>query len=384
MFVWILILLTALVHLYLWARLIRPWLRGARGKVVGLAILASVVALPMLLIVARHEAPNTFRPLALPVFLWLGFLIVLFLMALAVEPARLALHLLWRRQRTADEPVDARRRQLISGAVSTGVVVGSGGVTAMGVARAMGPERVERVAVTLARLPAALDGYTLVQLSDLHIGTTRGPQWLARVVGQVNALKPRAVMITGDLVDAPVDVVGQEVQPLAGLQAPDGVFFVNGDHEYHSGGDAWAAHLSTMGLRVLRNERVALGGPTSGLDLAGIEDPAGARRGRPPDLTRALSGRNLGHAVILLAHRPRAVFQAARHGVDLVLCGHTHGGQFWPMHHFVTLSEPYLAGLHRHRGTYIYVNRGTGFWGPPIRIGSYPEITQITLKAPSV
>ncbi len=375
MFIWFLIALTLAAHIYLWARLVRPWLRGVRAWAAALGVFASAVGLPLLLIVARHETPNAFRPLAVPCFLWLGFLLLLLLLALAVEPARAALWLVWRRRH---EEVDLPRRRFISGAVSAGVVAGAAGATGMGLTRAMGSERVVRVEAPLARLPASMDGYTMVQLSDLHIGTTRGPDWLAEVVARVNSLAPRAVAITGDLVDAPVSIIESEVESLRKLKAPDGIFFVTGNHEYHSGADAWCDHLGSLGLRVLRNERVTLG---KSLDLAGIEDPYGARRGRPPDLAAALSGKDPSRTVILLAHRPRAVLDAARLGVDLVLSGHTHGGQFWPMSHFVALSEPYLAGLHRHKGTYIYVNQGTGFWGPPLRIGTFPEITHLTLRA---
>ena len=380
MFVWMLTLLTLVAHLYLWARLLRPWARGRLAWAAGLGTLASAVGLPLLLIFARHETPNAFRPLALPVFLWLGFLLVLFLLALAAEPARLALGLLARRGPGEADGVDHRRRRLISGAISAGVTAGAGGATTLGLLQAMGPEHVERVEIPMGRLPAALDGYTLVQLSDLHIGTTRGPAWLDEVVDRVNALAPRAVVITGDLVDAPLEIVGHEVAPLRRLRAPDGVFFVTGNHEHHSGADAWAAHLSRLGVRVLRNTRAEIGPPGARLDLAGVEDPSGARRGHPPDLAAALAGRSPRRPLILLAHRPRAVLEAARHGVDLVLAGHTHGGQIWPLHYLVGLNEPYLAGLARHDDTYIYVNRGTGFWGPPLRLGSFPEITHLTLR----
>ena len=377
MFIWFLIALTLAAHVYLWARLLRPWAHGARAWAAALAAFVSAVGLPLLLIVARHETPNAFRPLAVPLFLWLGFLLLLFLLALAAEPARLILWLA-SRTRSGEGEADLQRRRFISGAVSAGVVAGAAGATSLGLARAMGPEQVVRVEVPLARLPHAMDGYSMVQLSDLHIGTTRGPGWLEEVVDQVNTLGPRAVVITGDLVDAPVAIVGKEVASLAKLRAPDGVFFVTGNHEHHSGADAWCDLLTRMGLTVLRNRRVTLG---HGLDLAGVEDPSGARRGSPPDLNAALAGRSPGHATILLAHRPRVVLEACRHGVDLVLSGHTHGGQFWPLHHLVALTEPYLAGLHRHQGTYIHVNQGTGFWGPPLRLGTRPEITHLTLRS---
>jgi len=155
---------------------------------------------------------------------------------------------------------------------------------------------------------------------------------------------------------------------------------VTGNHEYYSGVDEWIAELGRIGVRVLRNERVAL---ADGLDLAGVDDHS-ARRMRDdhgPDLPRALAGRDPARAVVLLAHQPRAVEEASRHGVDLQLSGHTHGGQIWPWMYMVRLQQPYVAGLFKHGETHLYVSSGTGYWGPPMRLGTTPEITRITLKA---
>jgi predicted MPP superfamily phosphohydrolase len=159
------------------------------------------------------------------------------------------------------------------------------------------------------------------------------------------------------------------------------VFFVTGNHEYFSGATAWVAELGRLGIRVLRNERVSIGQGEHAFDLAGIDDWSALRHddGSRPDLPGALAGRDPSRAVVLLAHQPRAVVEAAQHGVDLQLSGHTHGGQIWPFGYLVMLQQPYIAGLHRHGGTFIYVSPGTGYWGPPMRLGTRAELTRITL-----
>jgi uncharacterized protein len=195
---------------------------------------------------------------------------------------------------------------------------------------------------------------------------------------------PDVVAITGDLVDGTVDELRDAVAPLGSLKAKYGVFFVTGNHEYFSGARAWVEELSRIGIRVLRNERVSIGEVGAAFDLAGVDDRS-ARRfsddGHGEDLAKALSGRDEARAVVLLAHQPRTVLDAAAFGVDLQLSGHTHGGQIWPFGALVRLQQQFLAGLARHRDTLIYVSRGTGYWGPPMRLFAPAEITQIVLRS---
>jgi predicted MPP superfamily phosphohydrolase len=243
---------------------------------------------------------------------------------------------------------------------------------------------IETVPVTLARLPPALHGFRLVQLSDLHVAPFLGADYVRMVVARTNALQPDAIVITGDLVDGKVADMGPTVALLAGLQAPQGVFFITGNHEYYSGADAWLEFVQSLGIRVLRNQRVALGRDGATFDLAGIDDWTAHHfgHGHGANLQRAVAGRDSQRELVLLAHQPRAIHEAAAHGVGLILCGHTHGGQMWPFGYIVRLVQPYLQGLHQHQGTQIYVNRGTGYWGPPLRLGAAPEITLLTLQAP--
>jgi predicted MPP superfamily phosphohydrolase len=203
-------------------------------------------------------------------------------------------------------------------------------------------------------------------------------------VRRVNAIAADLVAITGDLVDGPIAIFGSRIEPLADLRSTHGTFFVTGNHEYYSGVDHWLPRFRSHGLRVLRNERVAIEHKGAIFDLAGIDDHESKRWGgdHGPDLERALAGRDETRPVVLMAHQPRQVRVAARHKVDLQLSGHTHGGQIWPWHGIARMQQGgLLAGLYKFGETQLYVSRGTGYVGPPVRIGAPAEITRITLRA---
>lgn len=263
-----------------------------------------------------------------------------------------------------------------SGATGLGVLL----LSVYGFAIARAP-RSPVVRAALARLDPRLDGFRIVQLSDVHIGPTVSAAFVERVVAQANAMDPDIVVITGDLVDGSVAEFGPAAAPLAGLQSRHGVFFVTGNHEYYSGAvHAWLTHLSGLGIRVLRNERVRIERNGAGFDLAGVDDQSGGMApGHGMDLTRALEGRDPAVPVVLLAHQPTVVRAATAAGVDLQLSGHTHGGQIVPFNLLVSLVQPWMHGLHRVGGTLLYVHRGTGYWGPPLRVGAPGEVALIEL-----
>jgi predicted MPP superfamily phosphohydrolase len=261
-----------------------------------------------------------------------------------------------------------------------------------GVAEARGVHTVVDVPVILPRLPKALDGFTIVQLSDLHVGLTIDREFVARVVEITNGLSPDLIALTGDFVDGSVADLREDIAPLAGLRAKHGVFAITGNHEYYAGAEAWMEYLTRLGVRVLRNERVALGDGTPGgatFDLAGVHDHAAAPAGTPGamDLAQALAGRDPERGLVLMAHQPRQADTAAavRAGVELQLSGHTHGGQLFPWSLAVRAAFPYVKGLYRVADAgaegQVYVNRGTGYWGPPMRLGAPPEITRLVLTA---
>ncbi len=250
--------------------------------------------------------------------------------------------------------------------------------------------RVVRVDVPIAGLPAALHGFTVAQISDIHVGPTIRQKYLQRIVARVNGLGADMVAITGDLVDGRVRDLQPHVAPLAGLKSTHGTFFVTGNHEYYSGAHAWIDELRRLGLTVLMNEHVVLhhgNGKVSSLNtaalvLAGVAD-YGAHHfdeAHRSDPAKALAGAPAGASVrLLLAHQPRSAQAASSAGFDLQLSGHTHGGQFWPWNHFVKFQQPFTAGLNKLKNLWVYTNSGTGYWGPPKRFGVPSEITHLRL-----
>jgi predicted MPP superfamily phosphohydrolase len=270
---------------------------------------------------------------------------------------------------------DPSRRLWLARAVAAVAGAGAGGLALLGGAGATaGAVLTRRVRVPLARLPASLSGYRIVQITDIHVGPTIGRGFIEQIVARVNALKPDLVAITGDMVDGSVEQLGELVEPIRQLVARDGVFFVTGNHEYYVPDlPAWLAFLADRGIRVLRNEHLPIRGD-AGFDLAGVDDWSAH-----PNLPKALEGRDSARPVVLLAHQPRQVKGAAELGVDLQLSGHTHGGQLFPFSLIVKVFEPYLAGLFTVGTTQLYVSRGTGYWGPPMRLGAPAEITELEL-----
>jgi hypothetical protein len=260
------------------------------------------------------------------------------------------------------------------------VVVVAALFMAIGIFNARRTARVREVDVPVPGLPAALNGFTIAQISDIHVGPTIKRAYLQAIVDAVNALQADAVAVTGDLVDGRVQDLAPHVAPLAALRSRHGTFFVTGNHEYYSGADEWIAELQRLGVQVLINEHVVLehGGAT--LVLAGVADPS-AHHFNPrhrSDPQRAMHGAPADAGVrVLLAHQPRSAAAAAQAGFDVQLSGHTHGGQYWPWNLFVRLQQPYTAGLHRLQKLWVYVSRGTGYWGPPVRFGAPSEITRL-------
>jgi predicted MPP superfamily phosphohydrolase len=271
--------------------------------------------------------------------------------------------------------------------------------TVLGFWNARRTARVLRVDVPIAGLPAALHGFTVAQISDIHVGPTIRRKYLSRIVARVNALGADMVAITGDLVDGRVADLHGHVAPLAGLTSTHGTFFVTGNHEYYSGAHAWIVELRRLGVTVLMNEHVVLH-HDSGYQPASVPEGDATRTGTAPMVVAgvadfsahhfdpshrsspatALANAPLDAAMrLLLAHQPRSAPAAADAGFHLQLSGHTHGGQFWPWMHFVKFQQPFTAGLDRFKGLWVYTNRGTGYWGPPKRFGVPSEITHLRL-----
>ncbi|MCK8677154.1 metallophosphoesterase [Streptomyces lichenis] len=425
----VVIALLAGVHWYVWRRLVRDV--TVRGSLARRAGTTAIVVLPLLsfaaLAAGRAGVPFTLqRILAWPGFLWLALLLYVVLALLVGEAVRPLLRRVLERRaatrapaapasETPADPVPAgaaldagtrtdpaavpgpadtladtaaeapsaaspsavSRRLFVSrivGGTAAAAAVGTVGYGSYGVLR--GP-RVKRVTVPLARLGRAAHGYRIAVVSDIHLGPILGRAHTQRIVDTINATQPDLVAVVGDLVDGSVADLGPAAEPLAQLQARHGSFFVTGNHEYFSGATEWVDHVRELGLRPLQNERVEM----AGFDLAGVNDPAGETENDGPDFGAALGDRDRTRTSVLLAHQPIVIDEAVRHGVDLQLSGHTHGGQLWPGNLLAELANPTVAGLERYGDTQLYVSRGAGAWGPPVRVGAPSDITLVQLAS---
>jgi predicted MPP superfamily phosphohydrolase len=367
--------LTYGLHFYIWARLVRDTALPAPFRAVATGLLIALgLSLPLSFILMRAVKRGIAAAVAWPAYIWMGFMMLLFLGILSTDVLRGGMRLV---RGPIDDPA---RRLFLHRALGGLVAASAAGLGLVALRRGMGKVALREVGIEVARLPRALDGTTIVQLTDVHVGPTLGREFIEELVARTNALNPDVVAITGDLVDGSVEHLREHVAPLKNLKAKHGVYFVTGNHEYYSGVDEWLEELGRLGVRVLRNERVAL---TDGLDLAGIDDHSASQMhpAHGSDLARAMAGRDPNRAVVLMAHQPRAIHEASRLGVDVQLSGHTHGGQIWPWNYMVKLQQPYVAGLVKHGETHLYVSSGTGYWGPPMRLGTTPEITKIILKS---
>jgi len=375
----------AALHGYVWLRLVHDVaLPSGPHALLTAALVLLYLSLPFGFWFGRARAQRRTRPLLFFAFGWLGVLFFLLVLLGAADVARFLAELAAHRLFGLPES-SAEMRLLWSRGSAGSVLLAALVMTLLAVRSGLGQVRVRDVRVELTRLPSALDGFVIVQLSDVHVGPTIGKAFIEHLVERCNALEPDAVVITGDLVDGSVTELGPAVAPLANLRARHGVYFVTGNHEYYSGVRAWCDELTRLGIRVLRNERVSIGSASVGFDLAGVDDFSARQfgRGHGADLPRALSGRDPSRELVLLAHQPRAIFEAERLGVGLQLSGHTHGGQLWPWNYMVRLQQPVVSGLTRFGNCQLYVSNGTGYWGPPMRLGAPAEITRVVLRAAS-
>ncbi|MGY1872349.1 MULTISPECIES: metallophosphoesterase [Nocardia] len=397
-------------HWYVWRRLVRDTtIAESRARRIGTAV---VVTGPLLLLGATVaellSAPFTVvRIIAWPGYLW-GALFVYLLLALLVgEPIRyLALRRFARDSPVSepavaavapetdpapklspqqDDPVEEAesagtalpRRVFVSRVVSGAAVAAAATTVGLGAHGVLNGPTVKHVTVPLAKLPRGADGFRIAVVSDVHLGPILGRGFAERVVRTVNDTQPDLIAVVGDLVDGSVEHLRSAVEPLASLRARHGAFFVTGNHEYFSGAEQWVEHVQELGMRLLANTRTEL----PGFDLAGVNDVQGERTGQGPDFGKALGDRDRSRTAVLLAHQPVLIDDAVAHGVDLQLSGHTHGGQIWPGNYLAGLANPTVAGLERYGDTQLYVSRGAGAWGPPVRVGAPSDITVVELAS---
>ncbi|MET7493974.1 metallophosphoesterase [Streptomyces sp900116325] len=413
------------VHRYVWRRLVGD--TTAPGSALRRAGTAAAWLLPLLsigaLVSGRAGAPFRLQQtLAWPGFLWLAALLYLTLALLVGEAVRPVLRRVLARHAadggTADRAgagagsdaaemdsspaevtasgtpaapatlvveapappsaaIHPSRRLFVARAVGGAAAVAGLGTVGYGTYGVLRGPRVKRVTVPLAKLPRSAHGFRIAVVSDIHLGPILGRAHTQRIVDTINRTQPDLIAVVGDLVDGTVADLGPAAEPLAGLTARHGAFFVTGNHEYFSGAAQWVDHVRELGLHPLENARVE----TAGFDLAGVNDVAGESEGQGPDFERALGDRDRARASVLLAHQPVVIDDAVAYGVDLQLSGHTHGGQLWPGNYLAELANPTVAGLERYGDTQLYVSRGAGAWGPPVRVGAPSDITVVQLAS---
>jgi predicted MPP superfamily phosphohydrolase len=373
----LLILISMLLHGYVALRLV-PSLAGwpLAASALGVLLVASSLLLPLSLIGRNLRWPGARTGLAWSGMLAMGLFSSLFVLTLLRDVLLLAssaFGALW---------AGVLPLEQIGQATAWVVLAAAATATLLGAWNARRTAAVVRVDVPVPGLPAALHGFTIAQISDVHVGPTIRGGYLQAIVDRVNRLEADMIAVTGDLVDGSVAELAPHVEPLAALRSRHGTFFVTGNHEYYSGAHAWIAELRRLEVRVLLNEHVVLRHEGSEVVVAGVTDH-GAHHfdfGHRSDPRAAVLGAPLGAALrLLLAHQPRSALAAVGLGYHLQLSGHTHGGQFWPWNLFVRLQQPFTAGLHRLQDLRIYISRGTGYWGPPKRFGAPSEITHLRM-----
>jgi uncharacterized protein len=385
MFIVILGTVLALMHLYLWKRLIKDTSRGRTRLALTAVFLALLALLVATLFLPRLLGWRESSWFAWPGYVWFGLVVYLFLTLLVLEPVRLALRRWVKRapaRTTEPERQTMNRRVFLARASAAAAGAASVGLVGVGMSSALGPPDLFRLPVRLRRLDPAFNGFRIAVVSDIHLGPLAGRAHTERIVRMINEAEPDLVAIVGDLVDGTVEELGSAAEPLQDLASREGTFFVTGNHEYFvDDTSSWLHELDRLGVQPLRNENTVIRRGAAAFDLAGVNDVAGEERSDPPDFDRALAGVDASRPTILLAHQPVQVEEAAARGVDLQLSGHTHGGQMWPFHYIVRAGQPSLAGLSTVDETQLYVTRGAGFWGPPLRVGAPPDITVLSLES---
>ena len=368
--------LIGLLHAYVGLRLLPALDTGGAGTAIGVLLLALCTLLIPFGLLARALQGRMHDGLA-SALTWAGLLASGFASSLLVLTVVRDLLLL-----PAMAVLHTEMLLVAANYSAWGVPLVALCLTAIGLFNARRRPQVVEVDVRLRDLPAGLHGFTITQISDIHVGPTIRRGYVERIVDQVNGLESDLIAITGDLVDGSVPELARHVAPLARLQARHGSFFVTGNHEYYSGAAAWVSELRRLGVVVLQNAHVVLRHEGQSLVLAGVTDYSAHHfdERERSDPQAALASAPMHAALkILLAHQPRSAVAAEAAGFHLQLSGHTHGGQFLPWNFFVRLQQPFTAGLHRLKDLWVYTSRGTGYWGPPKRLGAPAEITRLRL-----
>ncbi len=370
------------IHYYFWIRLFRDTGLSEISKISGVLIIIIPSVFFVIAMVSSQVLSLKYSfPLLWMAYLWLGIVMLMFFSLIFTDLLRLVFFLYTKLPFSETFVLNPERRQFISVIIAIGVLTVTLIMSVIGVKNYFAPVTVKTINISLPGLPEVFKGFKIVQISDLHVGQLMTKTQLEKVVQQTNRLEPDLIAITGDLTDGSIKKLLNETKPIKDLEARYGVYFVTGNHEYYSGVQSWVPAIENMGIQVLANESVKIQKDGQKFYLIGVNDHEAKRfdENHKSDFEQAFSGLDDNLKKILLAHQPLLVKDAAKYNVDLVLAGHTHGGQIWPFNYLVYLQQPFLKGFYEYKNTKLYVNQGTGCWGPPMRLGSENEITEIIL-----
>ncbi|MDZ4677799.1 MAG: metallophosphoesterase [Oligoflexia bacterium] len=368
--------------LYIWKRLVLTsqlptvWKYAAQSFLVLLLLMQ--IALPFIYRLKAKgniEVPN--------ILFWIGYgalgFMVFMVFATIARDVFTFLSL-----KTYAKDFDPTRRLFLFRSINVVSVTAAVGAAFIGTKTALQGPMLKEVVVPVPGLHPDLDGFTIAQISDLHVGPTIKKFHVQRVVQLVQSAKPDMIAITGDLVDGTPEQLAEDVAPLGELSAPMGKFYVTGNHEYYWDVNAWSAKVKSLGIDQLNNEHRLLNIGQARLMVGGVREYSCARiePDHVSDPHKAIEGAEHSDFKLLLAHQPRSCYKASEAGFDLMICGHTHNGQFMPWNLITRFAHPYHSGLNRHKDKlWVYVNAATGYWGPPQRLGIPSEVTLIRLKS---
>lgn len=368
------ILITVVFTLYLFWRFVKGERRQAIRAALLFVAIASLFLAPMLYRSEEHPIRgNWLQALNWSSYIAMGYLAYLIIYALVADVATNLLKI----------KASPGRREFLSRTGKNSAIALAAVSTGVGFWEAVKKPQVDRVSVPVDGLPPGLEGLKIAQISDLHVGPTISRERVQLVVEAINELEPDLIAVTGDMVDGSVAQLREDTAPLAGLKARHGVFYCTGNHEFYSGVEDWMKEFARLGFKVLDNRHEVIEIEGSKLVVGGVHDYRAERwssAGYVTSATKAFEGAPSEGFRLLLAHQPKSCIEAEKAGVNLQLSGHTHAGQFIPFSWIVHFTQPYIQGLNRHaERMWVYVNRGTAWWGPPVRLGVPSEISLLTL-----
>ena len=387
MFFIIFLTVLGLMHGYVGWRIFKGLDIKANYKILAIALVVIFTLLPVLPIAFRYIGyeSSLLDVLSLIGYTGLGFFFLTFLLFITKDIATKSWSFIssfFPSDIQQQITIDLEKRQFLQKSLSVGILTLVGPTTAYGYYSARKGPSIINQTIFLNDLPDEFENFTIAQISDLHVGPTIKKPYVEKVLNQISIINPDLIAITGDLIDGSIDYLKKDLEPLSEMIANYGTYFVTGNHEYYSGAEKWLDETDRMGFTNLVNEHDLISINNETITLAGVTDFRAhqiipSHKSNPKN---ALRGSTDQKVKILLAHQPSSIFKANEAGYDFQISGHTHGGQFWPFTYPTKKANPYLSGLHNHNGTQIYVNSGTGYWGPPLRLGVPSEITLFKLK----